>query len=131
MKISVVISAYNEEEMIGDCLESVKDLADEIIFVDNTSQDQTQNLAKKYTSKVFIRPNDPVNLNKNKNFGFFMGCLKKQSEIISSPRQSKKELRDTICYHCSSDESTTLYSGASWAGQEKNLGSWYCTPISF
>lgn len=70
MKISVVISAFNEEKMIGDCLRSVKDLADEIIFIDNTSSDNTVKIAKKYTSHVFIRENDPVNLNKNKNFGF-------------------------------------------------------------
>src|SRR3989344_1248004 len=69
-KLSVVISAYNEQAMIEDCLKSVKNLADEIIFVDNTSQDKTVEIAKKYTSKIFIRANDPVNLNKNKNFGF-------------------------------------------------------------
>ena len=69
-KISVVISAFNEEKKIKDCLESVKDFADEIVFIDNSSTDKTVEIAKKYTSKVFIRPNDPVMLNKNKNFGF-------------------------------------------------------------
>lgn len=67
-KLSVVISAYNEEKNIKDCLESVK-WADEIIFVDNTSQDKTLEIAKKYTSKTFIRPNNLM-LNINKNFGF-------------------------------------------------------------
>src|SRR3989344_3655909 len=70
MKISVVISAYNEEAMIEDCLKSVKDLADEIIFVDNTSTDKTVEITKKYTKKIFVRENDPVMLNRNKNFGF-------------------------------------------------------------
>lgn len=70
MKISVVISAFNEEEMITDCLEGAKIIASEIIFVDNTSSDKTVEIAKKYTKKVFIRPNDPVMLNRNKNFGF-------------------------------------------------------------
>lgn len=69
MKISVVISAYNEEKMIEDCLKSAKGLADEIIFVDNTSGDKTVEIAKKYTDKIYTRENDPVNLNKNKNFG--------------------------------------------------------------
>lgn len=69
-KISIVISAYNEEGMIEDCLKSVKNLADEIIFVDNTSSDKTVEIAQKYTPKVFKRQNDPVMLNKNKNFGF-------------------------------------------------------------
>jgi len=69
-KISIVISAYNEERTIEDCLRSIKSLTDEIIFVDNTSSDKTVEIAKKYTDKIFIRPNDPVMLNKNKNFGF-------------------------------------------------------------
>jgi len=50
-------------------LESVKDIADEIIIVDNTSSDNTVSIAKKYTKHVFIRPNNPM-LNVNKNFGF-------------------------------------------------------------
>lgn len=70
MKISIVISAFNEENMIADCLESAKIIASEIIFVDNTSVDKTVEIANKYTKKVFIRPNDPVMLNRNKNFGF-------------------------------------------------------------
>ena len=69
-KISAVISAYNEERTIEDCLKSIKSLTDEIIFVDNTSSDKTVEIAKKYTDKIFIRPNDPVMLNKNKNYGF-------------------------------------------------------------
>ncbi|MBI3282687.1 glycosyltransferase family 2 protein, partial [Candidatus Curtissbacteria bacterium] len=70
MKLSVVISAYNEEKMIEGCLESVKGLANEIIFIDNTSLDNTVKIAKKYTDKIYTRENDPVNLNINKNFGF-------------------------------------------------------------
>src|SRR3990167_405928 len=70
MKISVVISAFNEEDKIEDCLASAKLIADEIIFVDNTSNDKTVVIAKKYTTKIFIRPNDPVMINRNKNFGF-------------------------------------------------------------
>ncbi len=70
IKISVVISAFNEEKMIGDCLKSIGTLADEIIVVDNTSSDNTAKIAKKYTKNIFTVPNDPVMLNKNKNYGF-------------------------------------------------------------
>lgn len=70
MKISVVISAFNEQIMIEDCLKSAKLVADEIILVDNSSTDDTAKIAKKYANKVISRENDPVNLNKNKNFGF-------------------------------------------------------------
>jgi glycosyltransferase involved in cell wall biosynthesis len=67
-KLSVVISAYNAEKKIEDCLKSVQ-FADEIIIVNNSSTDKTEEIAKKYTSKIFVRPNNPM-LNVNKNFGF-------------------------------------------------------------
>lgn len=66
--LSVVISAYNEEKKIEDCLESVA-FADEIVFVDSGSTDKTVDIASKYTSKIFKKPNNPM-LNVNKNFGF-------------------------------------------------------------
>ncbi len=68
MKLSVVVSAYNEEKVLGDCLESVKNIADEIIVVNNSSTDNTLQVAKKYTDKVFTRENNLM-LNINKNFG--------------------------------------------------------------
>lgn len=68
MKLTVVISAFNEEEKIRDCLESIK-WADEIIFVDNSSTDKTPEIAKEYLAKIYTRPNNPM-LNVNKNFGF-------------------------------------------------------------
>ncbi len=68
VKLSVVISAYNEEKNIRDCLESIR-WADEIVFIDNASQDKTLEIAKKYTKKTFVRPNNLM-LNVNKNFGF-------------------------------------------------------------
>lgn len=69
MKVSVVISAFNEEAKIEECLLSVSKIAEEIIFVDNTSTDKTVQIAKKYTDKVFVRENNTM-LNVNKNFGF-------------------------------------------------------------
>src|SRR3989338_7333547 len=70
MKISVVVSAYNEEKQINDCLISAKKIADEIIFIDNQSTDATSKIAKKYTKKIFKKVNDPVMIDKNKNYGF-------------------------------------------------------------
>lgn len=49
---------YNEEEMLPTCLDSVKDVVDEIIIVlDGPSSDRTFEIAKKYTDKVFVRSN--------------------------------------------------------------------------
>lgn len=67
-KLSVVISAYNEEEKIEECLSSVS-FADEIIVVDCSSTDKTADIAKRNGATVLKRPNDPM-LNTNKNYGF-------------------------------------------------------------
>lgn len=71
-KLTVVISAFNEEARIKECLESLKYLGDhleEIVFIDNTSVDATKSIAQKYTSKIYTIPNNLM-LNVNKNFGF-------------------------------------------------------------
>jgi len=67
MKISVILATYNEEKNIKDCLESVKELADEIVIVDGTSTDKTVEIASHYTKKIFIREN-PLMFHKNKQY---------------------------------------------------------------
>lgn len=52
MKLSVALIVKNEEEMLKDCLETVKG-ADEIVICDTGSTDKTIEIAKKYTDKVF------------------------------------------------------------------------------
>ena len=79
MTLSVVISAHNEEEMLKDCLESVT-WAEEIVVVDNESVDRTAEIAEEHRAKVFKRPNNPLMLNINKNFG----CTKATGDWILS-----------------------------------------------
>ena len=43
----------NEEKVIGRCLESVKDLFDEMVIVDTGSTDKTKEILKKYTDKIY------------------------------------------------------------------------------
>lgn len=45
-KISVVIITKNEEKNIGRCIDSVKDIADEILVVDSFSTDKTEEICK-------------------------------------------------------------------------------------
>ncbi|MFC1710431.1 glycosyltransferase family 2 protein [Patescibacteria group bacterium] len=56
IKLSVVLATRNEEENIGDCIELVKDIADEIIVVDEYSKDKTRDIAKKLGAKVYLEP---------------------------------------------------------------------------
>lgn len=65
--ISVVLATYNEEKNLPDCLESIKNLADEIVIVDGTSQDKTVDIAREYKAKVKIARNlQNFHINKQK-----------------------------------------------------------------
>ena len=68
-KLSVVISAFNEEKKIEKCLHSVE-FADEIVVIDNDSSDKTSELARKYTSSVYSQKNNPLLIDLQKNTGF-------------------------------------------------------------
>src|SRR3989344_8485976 len=68
--LSVVISAHNEEKNIKDCIESVEDLADEVIVIDNSSADRTFEIAKKAGAVLFTQENDFRKIDLQKNFGF-------------------------------------------------------------
>ena len=50
--ISLCMIVKNEEKVLARCLDSLQDLMDEIIIVDTGSQDQTREIALKYTDNV-------------------------------------------------------------------------------
>jgi len=53
MKLSVILATRNEEGNIGDCLKSVREIADEIVVVDEGSTDRTRQIAKRHGARVF------------------------------------------------------------------------------
>jgi len=55
--ISAIIVAHNEEKVIRRCLDSIKDVVDEILIIhDGECHDKTVKICKEYTKNVFIRP---------------------------------------------------------------------------
>ena len=46
----------NEERYLAECLDSVKDIADEIVIVDTGSTDSTVAIAEKYNAKIILFP---------------------------------------------------------------------------
>lgn len=50
-RLTVIIPCYNNEDIIGDCLESVK-WADEILVCDSFSADKTLEIARRYTNRI-------------------------------------------------------------------------------
>ncbi|MZK50038.1 glycosyltransferase [Clostridium beijerinckii] len=51
--VSLCMIVKNEEDTIGRCLDSIKDVVDEIIIADTGSTDKTKEICSKYTSNVY------------------------------------------------------------------------------
>ena len=75
--VSVVVIAKNEEENIADCLKSAA-WADEIIVVDDHSNDKTVEIAKQFTDKIFSRKMDVEG--KHRNYAY---SLAKNNWVLS------------------------------------------------
>ncbi len=91
--ISAVILTKNEEKNIVDCLESLS-WCDEIIIVDDNSDDRTLEVAKKMVAKVFTRSLNNI-FSAQRNFG-----LEKASRdwvlFIDADERVSKELKEEI-----------------------------------
>lgn len=67
IRLSVALATFNEERSLGNCLDSVKGLGDEIVVVDGSSSDRTVEIAKYFGAKVLVTDNKPIfHLNKQK-----------------------------------------------------------------
>lgn len=51
--ISLCMIVKNEEKVLARCLDSIKELMDEIIIVDTGSDDRTMEIAERYTDKIY------------------------------------------------------------------------------
>ena len=69
-KLSVVIITYNEEKNIARCLESVKDVADEIVVLDSFSTDHTKEICLAKGVAFFTHAFDGHIQQKNRAIGF-------------------------------------------------------------
>lgn len=52
-ELSVIIITFNEEKNIGRCIDSVKDIADEIIVVDSFSTDDTERICRSKGARFY------------------------------------------------------------------------------
>ena len=63
-KLSALILTKNEQEMIKSCLAQL-DFADEVIVLDQNSQDATREIASKFTDKIIKTRQDDFSINRN------------------------------------------------------------------
>lgn len=94
IRLSVALATFNEEENISKCLESVKDIADEIVIVDGTSLDRTVEIAKSFGAKVIVRENPPnFHINKQKAID---ACIGEWILQMDADEVVSKELSEEI-----------------------------------
>jgi len=97
MKLSLCMIAKDEEKFLSDCLNSVKDLVDEIIFVDTGSADNTIKIAKSFGAKVYSQEweddfSKPRNFSLSKATGDFILVLDPDERIAKQDIQRIKNL---------------------------------------
>lgn len=96
-RLSITVITLNEEKNLPECLDSVKEIANEIVVVDSGSTDRTVEIAKKYGAKVYEREFDNYSNQKNyavqKATGDWILSLDADEKI--SPELAK-EIREAI-----------------------------------
>jgi glycosyltransferase involved in cell wall biosynthesis len=107
MSLSIVVNTRNVADTLARTLESIKNLADEIVIVDMKSDDDTLKVAKKFTDKIFDFENvgyvEPA-----RNYAI----SKATSEwilILDADEEIGSELADQIRSITSSDSSAVAY----------------------
>src|SRR3989338_1066792 len=95
--LSVIIITKNEEELIADCIKSIKEIADEILVVDSYSTDNTLKTAQKSGAKVI--QNQFIDFADQRNFAFFQAFNRKE--------KSEPANKNWILY-LDADERTTI-----------------------
>ena len=90
-KISAVVLTYNNEDIIGRCLESIK-WVDEIIVIDSLSTDNTVSIARRHGAKVYSRPYQRYARTRNYSLGLvsFDWVLAVDSDEVYSKELAKE-----------------------------------------
>ncbi|MBU5485215.1 glycosyltransferase [Clostridium sp. MSJ-11] len=99
--ISLCMIVKDEQDVISRCLDSIKDIVDEIIIVDTGSTDNTKEIIKGYTDKVFdFEWVDDFSAARNYAFSKatkdFILWLDADDVILEEDREKFKELKQNL-----------------------------------
>ena len=123
--LSVSIITFNEEKNIARCLDSVKDIANEIVVVDSNSTDNTESICKHYGVKFFSQKflgyieqkNYALSLCKNQ----FVLCLDADECLSEELKQSIKKAKQNNF----SADAYTMNRCSNFCGKWIKHGTWY------
>jgi glycosyltransferase involved in cell wall biosynthesis len=98
VSISAIIITFNEEKNIARCIESLKDIADEIIIVDSFSNDHTKEICSRY--KVRFMEHKFDGYSEQKNWAIALSTypiilsLDADEELSNDLKQSIKKVKE-------------------------------------
>jgi (heptosyl)LPS beta-1,4-glucosyltransferase len=104
MKLTAIIIAKNAEDLIGDCIASIK-FCDEILVVDDSSTDNTKEIAKKLAARVI--ENTSKSFAEKRNLGLEHAKGEWVLYIDTDERVSK-ELKESIQLSIINDQSSIV-----------------------
>ncbi|HAM80936.1 glycosyltransferase [Ornithinibacillus bavariensis] len=101
ISISLCMIVKNEEEVLARCLDSVKDIVDEINIVDTGSTDNTVEIANRYTNRVFhFEWIGDFAAARNESFKYatkdYILYLDADDVLLEEDRKKLKELKETL-----------------------------------
>lgn len=99
--ISLCMIVKNEEETLARCLDTVKDIVDEINIVDTGSTDKTKDIARQYTDRVFeYKWTDSFAAARNESYKYatkdYILYLDADDVLLETDREKFKELKQTL-----------------------------------
>ncbi|OEH86530.1 glycosyl transferase [Desulfuribacillus stibiiarsenatis] len=99
--ISLCMIVKNEEELLSRCLESAKDLVDEINIVDTGSTDRTKEIASQYTDRIYdFEWINNFAAARNESFKYatkdYILYLDADDVILEKDRVAFKKLKETL-----------------------------------
>jgi len=114
-KISAVIITFNEEKKLGRCLESLKEIADEILIVDSYSTDKTKEIAESFNARfiqhAFAGYIEQKNVALNLAKYNLVLSLDADEALSSDLLKSIKEIKDNSTFYGYSMNRLTNYAG--------------------
>lgn len=120
--ISLCMIVKNEEQVLARCLDSIADLMDEIVIVDTGSSDQTKEIARRYTDKIYdyVWKDDFADA---RNFSFskaameYIYCADADEVLDETNRERFRQLKQVLdtaveivqMYYCNQLQYNTVY----------------------